>query len=159
MQANIIVMDEPSSALGNREIEQLFKTIEKMKAQGISVIYISHRLEELWQIADRVTVLRDGQYIATTDIDKLDKEQLIKQMVGRDLTEQFPERNVRIGEEMLRVENLSKAGVLKDVSFRVRRGEVCLLYTSRIHERQVFHQQQGQQSQSPGGPGPSGAGC
>jgi ribose transport system ATP-binding protein len=124
MQANIIVMDEPTSALGNREIEQLFKTIEKMKAQGISVIYISHRLEELWQIADRVTVLRDGQYIATTDIDKLDKEQLIKQMVGRDLTEQFPERNVRIGEEMLRVENLSKAGVLKDVSFRVRRGEV-----------------------------------
>lgn len=124
MNASIIIMDEPTSALGNREIEQLFKTIAKMKESGISIIYISHRLEELWQIADRVTVLRDGQYIATSPIGAVDRDQLIKQMVGRDLTEQFPRRHVEIGEEVLRVERLSRAGVLKDISFSLRRGEV-----------------------------------
>ena len=124
MQASIIVMDEPTSALGNREIEQLFRTIEKMKSEGISIIYISHRLEELWQIADRVTVLRDGQFITTSDMETMDKDQLIKYMVGRDLTEQFPERNVSLGEEILRVENLSKKGVLENISFNLRKGEV-----------------------------------
>ena len=124
MQASIIVMDEPTSALGNREIEQLFRTIEKMKSEGISIIYISHRLEELWQIADRVTVLRDGQFITTSDMETMDKDQLIKYMVGRDLTEQFPERNVSLGEEILRVENLSKKGGLENISFKLRKGEV-----------------------------------
>lgn len=124
MNANIIVMDEPTSALGNREIEQLFKTIKKLKSRGISIIYISHRLEELWEIADRVTVLRDGQYVATSDLKAMTKDELIKLMVGRDLTEQFPKREVALGEEVLRVEGLSRRGVLDDISFNLRRGEV-----------------------------------
>lgn len=124
MNANIIVMDEPTSALGNREIEQLFKTIKKLKSRGISIIYISHRLEELWEIADRVTVLRDGQYVATSDLKAMTKDELIKLMVGRDLTEQFPKREVALGEEVLRVEGLSRRGVLDNISFNLRRGEV-----------------------------------
>lgn len=124
MNANIIVMDEPTSALGNREIEQLFKTIKKMKNRGISIIYISHRLEELWEIADRVTVLRDGHYVATSALKAMTKDELIRLMVGRDLTEQFPKREVARGEEILRVEGLSKRGVLDDISFNLRRGEV-----------------------------------
>lgn len=124
MNANIIVMDEPTSALGNREIEQLFKTIKKLKNRGISVIYISHRLEELWEIADRVTVLRDGHHVATSDLKAMTKDELIKLMVGRDLTEQFPKRDVALGAEILRVEGLSKRGVLDQISFNLRRGEV-----------------------------------
>lgn len=124
MNATIIVMDEPTSALGDREIEQLFKTIKKMKDRGISILYISHRLEELWDIADRVTVLRDGQYIATSDLKTINKDELIKQMVGRDLTEQFPKRAVELGEEILRVEELSRKGVLTNISFNLRKGEV-----------------------------------
>lgn len=124
MNSRIIVMDEPTAALGDHEIEQLFKTIKELKKRGISIIYISHRIEELWEIADRVTVLRDGQYIATTDIKEINKDKLIKQMVGRDLTEQFPVRKSAVGQEILRVDGLSQEGLLKDISFNLKKGEV-----------------------------------
>lgn len=124
MNSRIIIMDEPTAALGDHEIEQLFKTIKGLKKRGISIIYISHRIEELWEIADRVTVLRDGQYIATTDINEMNKDKLIKQMVGRDLTEQFPLRNSTAGREILRVEGLFQEVLLKDISFDLKKGEV-----------------------------------
>lgn len=124
MDAEIIIMDEPTAALGEHEIEQLFKTITRLKEKGISIIYISHCLSELWEIADRVTIFRDGQYIATSNIEDTDKETLIKQMVGRDLKEQFPDRNSLIGQEILRVENLTREGMLSNISFNLKAGEV-----------------------------------
>lgn len=124
INASIIIMDEPTAALGDKEIKQLFNTINHLKKKGISIIYVSHRLEELWEVADRVTVLRDGQYITTSDINDMNKDKLIKLMVGRDLTEHFPERNSSPGEEILKVKNLSKKGVLSDISFSLRKGEV-----------------------------------
>lgn len=124
MDSDIIIMDEPTAALGDNEIEELFKTIDNLKEKGISVIYISHRLKELWQVADRVTVFRDGQYIATHPISETDKDLLITEMVGRELKEQFPERDAEIGEEILSVENLNRGDLLKDISFSLKKGEV-----------------------------------
>jgi len=124
MDSDIIIMDEPTAALGDNEIEELFKTIDNLKEKGISVIYISHRLKELWQVADRVTVFRDGQYIATHPISETDKDLLITEMVGRELKEQFPERDAEIGEEILAVENLNRGDLLKDISFSLKKGEV-----------------------------------
>jgi len=124
MDSDIIIMDEPTAALGDNEIEELFKTIENLKEKGISIIYISHRLKELWEVADRVTVFRDGRYIATHPISTTDKDMLIKEMVGRELKEQFPPRNVEIGEEILKVENLNSNDFLKDISFSLRKGEI-----------------------------------
>lgn len=124
MKSDIIIMDEPTAALGDSEIEELFKTIEDLKNNGISIIYISHRLQELWEVADRVTVFRDGEYIATHPIAETDKDLLINEMVGRELKEQFPERNVQIGNKVLEVKNLSGSGFLKNISFTVKKGEI-----------------------------------
>lgn len=124
MDADIIVMDEPTAALGDHEIEELFSTIYRLKNKGISIIYISHRLQELWEIADRVTVLRDGKYISTSDVEDTDKNSLIRDMVGRDLTEQFPGRDNNPGKELFKVENLSAGDKLKDITFSLSEGEV-----------------------------------
>jgi ribose transport system ATP-binding protein len=126
MNARIIIMDEPTSALTEKEIEDLFKVIAMLKAEGRGIIYISHRLEELSRIVDRVTVLRDGRYVITMNFADTNLQEIISYMVGRTLTEKFPRIEVERGEKVLEVKNLSSPhGVgVKDVSFSLYRGEI-----------------------------------
>jgi ABC-type sugar transport system ATPase subunit len=122
--AQIIVMDEPTSALTLGETETLFEIIRNLKSQGVSVVFISHRLEEVFAIADRVTVFRDGEHIATKRIQELDSGQIVSMMVGRELKTLFPKVEAQIKEVILEVRNLNKAGKLYDIDFSVRSGEI-----------------------------------
>jgi ribose transport system ATP-binding protein len=124
VDAKIIAMDEPSATLTEHELESLFTLIRSLKSQGVSIIYISHRLEEIFQVADRVTVLRDGRLVDTNPVAEVDRDGIIRRMVGRELKENYPKRPVEFGEEALRVEGLRRAGVLEDISFSIRRGEI-----------------------------------
>ncbi|MFD2762096.1 sugar ABC transporter ATP-binding protein [Lentibacillus juripiscarius] len=122
--AELIVMDEPTAALTDREIENLFEVVESLKSQGVAIIYISHRMEEIFQICDRITVLRDGQYIGTESIDSLDFESIVKMMVGRELGERFPERKHTAGDVIFEVNDLARKGQFHDIHFSVREGEI-----------------------------------
>ena len=125
INANIIIFDEPTSSLSVNETEHLFDLIGRLKARGTTMIYVSHRMEEIFQIADRVTVLRDGRHVATEPIAETNRERLIRQMVGRDVLIQRPNHlDLKPGEEVLRVENLSSTGQFENVSFSVRRNEI-----------------------------------
>jgi ribose transport system ATP-binding protein len=117
-------MDEPTAALAEHEIKELFAAIRGLKQKGVSVVYISHRMEELFEIGDRVTVLRDGRSVGTFDVRETDKFELIRLMVNRDLTELFPKEHAERGAEVLRVEHLTTRGGLDDVSFSLHKGEV-----------------------------------
>ncbi len=119
----ILAMDEPTAPLTSKEIKNLFGIINRLKDKGVGIIYISHRLEEIFEIGDRVTVLRDGKFIHSADMKDVDKNFLIKLMVGRELADEYPENRAVKGEEILRVENLSSDRV-SDVSFSLRRGEI-----------------------------------
>jgi len=123
-ESKILIMDEPTSALTEHEIEELFTIIFRLKEKGVSIIYISHRLDELYEVGDRVTVLRDGKYIGTYDINKTGKDELIRMMVNRKLEKQYPRRRINRGEEILRVEDLNKDGVLNSITFSLYRGEI-----------------------------------
>lgn len=122
--ADIIVMDEPTSALTDQEIPVLFDAIRGLQAQNKSVIYISHRLEELYEIGDVATVLRDGEVVGTVPVSELSMERLVTMMVGRELKDKFPKQPVAIGPEVLRVEHLNRQGVLHDISLSLHRGEI-----------------------------------
>ena len=122
--ARIIVMDEPTAALTAHEIRGLFASIRALKARGVGVIYISHRLEELAEIGDRVTVLRDGQRVGTVRVGEVSTDAIIRMMVGREVRDKYPKTAVAPGEEVLRVQGLTRPGVLTDVSFFLRRGEI-----------------------------------
>ncbi len=122
--AKLIIMDEPTSALTDREIKQLFKIMRKLKNDGKSIIYISHKLDEIYEVTDKVTVFRDGQYIGTEDTDKLSTEKMINMMVGRNVDEMFPKIDCEIGDVKLQVNNLSHKKHFKDISFNVRKGEI-----------------------------------
>ena len=124
LEAKILIMDEPTSGLTRGEIDQLFRTIRRLKENGVSIIYISHRMEELFEIGERVTVLRDGRTIATHKIREVSTPQLVRLMANREWKEHFPKRKAPLGEEVLRVEGLSRRGHLRDIRFSVRRGEV-----------------------------------
>jgi ribose transport system ATP-binding protein len=124
LDAKILVMDEPTSALSETEIKQLFAAIRKLKAKGVSVIYISHRLEEIFEIGDRVTVLRDGNVVGTKSINEISKAELIHMMVDRELTEQYPRQRTHRGHEVLRVEKLCRQGAFTGVSFSLCAGEI-----------------------------------
>ena len=124
LDAKILIMDEPTSALTEKEIRQLFRTIRELKKQGVSIIYISHRLDEVFEIGDRVTVLRDGERIGTQNIGDLSRAEMIRMMVNRELKEQFPKKKSPRGEEILRVKNLSTKGTLKNITFSLYRGEI-----------------------------------
>lgn len=119
----ILIMDEPTAPLTVSEVKLLFKIVSKLKAQGVTIIYISHRLEELFEICDRVSIMRDGRYITTRDIDKTNRRELVNLMVGRELTESYPSRKTEIGEEVLRVEHFTGNGV-EDINFSLHRGEI-----------------------------------
>ncbi|MBS4208077.1 sugar ABC transporter ATP-binding protein [Bacillus sp. FJAT-50079] len=121
--AKILIMDEPSAPLTSSEVEAMIKIVETLKADGVTIIYISHRMEEIFRLSDRVSVLRDGQYIATRKTSETSKAELIKLMVGRELSETYPKRTQKLGETILSVNNLSGNGV-KDVSFDVKKGEI-----------------------------------
>ena len=123
-KADLIIMDEPTSSLSIREINDLFSIVRELKAEGVSVIYISHHLEETFQISDRITVLRDGHHISTQPTDTLNVDKLIRLMVGRDLSEQFPKETAARGDEILRVEGLNQGTRLLDISFTAYAGEV-----------------------------------
>ena len=122
--AKLIIMDEPSAALTNKDLKTFFDVIRGLKAKGISIIYISHKLEELFELCDEVTVFRDGTVIDTCPISQLTKESIIAKMVGRSMDVEFPSRTSQIGEEILRVENLSVKDKVKNVSFSLHKGEI-----------------------------------
>ncbi len=122
--ARIVVMDEPSATLTPQEVEGLFGIIRDLRTRGIGIIYVSHRLEEVFSIADQVLVLRDGEAIACRPIREVTREELIRLMVGRRLEEEFPKRQVRIGPPRLVVRGLRRGRKVRDVSFEIRRGEV-----------------------------------
>jgi len=124
LQARVLIMDEPTSALTRAEIQELFKVIRRLKAAGVAILYISHRMEELREIGDRVTVLRDGRSVATRPLADCTVDELVRWMVNRELKEQFPRRRSAPGEELLRVENLNQQGRLHQINFRLHRGEV-----------------------------------
>ena len=124
LDAKILIMDEPTSALTDQEIETLFMTIRELKARGVSIIYISHRLEELFEIGDRVTVLRDGKCMGTHAIDEIDTQTLIRMMVNRELKEQFPKVRLKRGDEILRIEGLNRGETLIDIHLSLYRGEI-----------------------------------
>lgn len=121
--AKIIIMDEPTSAIPEAEVGKLFKIITRLSKQGIGIIYISHKMDELYEIANRVTVLRDGQLIGSSDIDRISRYELICMMVGRELTEIFPDANNKHGDVILSAGSLSRPGEFEDISFDLRRGE------------------------------------
>lgn len=121
--AQLVIMDEPTASITVEEQQHLFEIIHELKSQGVTVIYISHRLEELFEICDRVSVLRDGQYVTTVDITETDKQNLISLMVGRELSETYPPKPPCGDEVVLRVENLCGNG-LQNVSFELRHGEI-----------------------------------
>ena len=120
----VIVMDEPTSSLTTHEVEELFKLIRDLKARGLAVIYISHRLEELDRIADRLTVLRDGRAVYSGAWGAISTDEMIRQMAGRELKEIFPPRRAEVGEVRLKVEGLGRTGKFTDVDFFARAGEV-----------------------------------
>ena len=122
--ADVIIMDEPTSAISDREVESLFGVIADLKQRGVAVIYISHKMEEVFRIADTITVLRDGRYVATHDAAELDASRLIALMVGRELNSVFPGSTSEAGEVALEVQGLTQVGRFRDVSFQLRRGEV-----------------------------------
>lgn len=120
----VLVMDEPTAPLTNAEVDSLFELVKKLVANGVTIIFISHRMEELFQIANRVTILRDGQFIKTLDMRETTSGELIALMVGRSIDEQYPARESHIGETVLEVRRLCAGNFIKDVSFSVRSGEI-----------------------------------
>lgn len=123
--SKIIVFDEPTSSLSESEVEHLFKIINDLRDKGVGIIYISHKMDEIRRISDDITIMRDGKWIATESVEDLSIDKIIKLMVGRELTNRFPEKNPEIGEVMLKVKNLTgKFTNLKDASFELRQGEI-----------------------------------
>ena len=119
----ILIMDEPTAPLTVNEVSLLMDIVRKLKAKGVTIIYISHRLEELFEIGDRVSIMRDGQYIKTLNIKDTCRKELVDLMVGGELTERYPSRKVDLGEEVLRVEHLTGNGV-EDINFSLKKGEI-----------------------------------
>lgn len=122
--AKVLIMDEPTAALAQKEIKTLFRIIRFLKESGVTIIYISHRLEEVYEICDRVTVLRDGKFVATKPVKELKVEELIRMMVGREVGERFPRVSHTIGEEVLRVEGLTRPGVLENINISLHQREI-----------------------------------
>ena len=124
MDAKVIIMDEPTSALTDREIEKLFKIMKELTKDGVSIVYISHRMEEIFEICDRITVMRDGISVATSWIKETSFDEVVKQMVGRELSDRYPERNTDFGDIVMEVKGLSQKDVFQDINFAVKSGEI-----------------------------------
>ncbi len=124
LQSKILIMDEPTASLTGKETEMLFSVMRRLKAEGVAIIYISHHLEEVLEVADRATILRDGANVTVVDVANTTLDDLIRHMVGRELKEKFPKIHVPVGEEVLKVEHLNAGKRVRDVSFSVRAGEI-----------------------------------
>lgn len=125
LDVRVLIMDEPSASLSDNEVQRLFSIARSLSSQGVAVLYISHRLEEIFALADRVTVMRDGTHISTKVIDDVTNESLVTEMVGRDMEGRFARKpSTATGEDMLTVQGLSKNGVFSDISFSVEKGEI-----------------------------------
>ncbi|WP_346909536.1 sugar ABC transporter ATP-binding protein [Faecalicatena orotica] len=126
--AKVLVLDEPTAVLTVKEIQKLFKLLKKLKADGVSIIYISHRLEEIFELCDTITVMKDGAFVDCIPADSIDKEGLIRKMVGRDLNQMFPDRHAEIGETVLEVQHMTGSELVQDISFSVKSGQVLGFY-------------------------------
>ncbi|MCL1805935.1 MAG: sugar ABC transporter ATP-binding protein [Clostridiales bacterium] len=126
--ASVLVLDEPTAVLTMREVEQLFTLLNRLRDRGVSIIYISHRLDEVFRLSDRVTVMKDGMYVDTVNTSDITEQRLVNMMIGRDLEDYFPKRNVDIGITAMKAENIRAGHAVKDVSFDVREGEVMGIY-------------------------------
>ncbi|MBK4213362.1 sugar ABC transporter ATP-binding protein [Bacillus safensis] len=122
--AKVIIMDEPTAALTEREIEKLFQIIESLKKEGVSIVYISHRMEEIFAICDRITIMRDGKTVDTKAIPETNFHEVVKKMVGRELTDRYPERTPSTGDIVLEVKQATRKGQFQDISFSVKAGEI-----------------------------------
>lgn len=122
--AQLIIMDEPTAALTEKEIERLFEVIRKLKSEDVSFIYISHRMEEIFEISDRVTVMRDGVSVNTYSTSEVDVNQVVRDMVGREIGDFYPRRYSKIGDVLFKAEHLTREGVFQDISFEVHSGEI-----------------------------------
>ena len=123
-RSDVLIMDEPTSALTEREVAHLFRIIRDLKAKGIGIVYITHKMSELFEIADKVSVFRDGRYIGTRDSRDVTRDEIIRMMVGREITQLFPKETVPIGGVVLSVRDLAVKGIFRDVSFDLRAGEI-----------------------------------
>src|SRR3990172_7850728 len=124
INARILIMDEPTSSLTLNEVADLFRLVRRLRDEGTAIVFISHRLEELFELADRVTVLRDGSYMDTRPMKDVTRDDLIRMMVGRKISNLFPKQDVQAGEVALKVERLTREGAFWDVSFELRKGEI-----------------------------------
>ena len=122
--ASVVLMDEPTSSISHQDAQRLLQIVRSLREEGVAVIYISHRLQEISKIADRVTVLRDGNLVGTMEMQEVTEKKLISMMVGRDITNVFPKKEVTLGDVVLKLDHLSCKGVFSDVSFEVRKGEI-----------------------------------
>ncbi|MBK5485605.1 sugar ABC transporter ATP-binding protein [Peribacillus sp. TH16] len=122
--AEVIIMDEPTAALTDREIEKLFEVMKGLIEKGVSLVYISHRMEEIFAICDRITVMRDGKTVDTKRIKDTNFDEVVQKMVGRELEDRFPHREAHLGEVVLDVKGLTKKGLFEDIHFAVRKGEI-----------------------------------
>lgn len=122
--ARILIMDEPTSSITDREVENLYGIIRDLKLRNTGIIYISHKMDEVYTITDRITVLRDGSSIATWNTKEATHDMVVKAMVGRELTEQYPKRESKIGETVLELKGLTQEGNFEDISFKLHRGEI-----------------------------------
>lgn len=124
LNSDIVIMDEPTSAISEREVDKLFSILRKLRNEGVAIIYISHKMDEIFQISDKITILRDGEHISTTDASELDPESLITQMVGRELKEKYPKEKVELGDVIFEAKNFSDKHHFRNISFKVRSGEI-----------------------------------
>ncbi len=124
LNARVLVMDEPTAALSAHEVEKLFVITKQLREQGVAIVLVTHRLEEVFALADRVTIMRDGAHVITAPTSQFTSEDIIRYMVGRELTALFPKSEAEIGDVLLDVQHLTREGVFKDISFQLRRGEI-----------------------------------
>jgi ribose transport system ATP-binding protein len=124
LDAKVLIFDEPTSSLSDRETNALFQAIRKLKKKGIGIIYISHRLEEVFQICDYLTIMRDGSVVAEKNITEVTSESIIRMMIGRDIKEMYHKERQKVGKQILEVRNLKVKGILKDISFTINSGEI-----------------------------------
>lgn len=126
--AKVLVMDEPTAALSEKDAKSLFQVIETLRKQGVGIIYISHRIEEVFELTDRITVMRDGKYIGTEPTKSTKQEKIISMMIGRELNQLFPKMKAEIGEVVMEVRDLNIKGIIEDINFNVRKGEILGLF-------------------------------
>ena len=124
VEAKVIIMDEPTAALTQSETKVLIEVVRSLKAKGVSIVYISHRMEEIFELCDRITILRDGQYVGVRNIPETNMAEIVKMMIGREIGERYPERHVTPGDVIFEVKHLTCPGIFEDVNFSVRAGEV-----------------------------------